>query len=70
MFASTQNLPPITIEQARKILGTTAKELSDETIAKIVLQVDTLTDIVVAHVNDSKIHNSLDNSSTGVDNNG
>jgi hypothetical protein len=50
----------ISIDEARNILGITAKELSDEAIGRLIYQVDILTDIVVAHVNDSKINSSVD----------
>jgi hypothetical protein len=51
--------PTMNIEEARRILGTTAKELSDSAIMHIVTQVGILTDVVVAHVNDSKNHTSV-----------
>ncbi len=54
--------PHITLTEAKKVLGTTAKGLSDETIMRLVAQVDVLTDIVVAHINDSKYQSSIDNS--------
>ena len=50
----------IIVSEARKILGTTAKGLSDETIRKIVNQVEVLTDIVIAHISDSNLHSSID----------
>ena len=50
----------ITVTEAKKVLGTTAKGLSDEAIKRLVAQVDVLTDIVVAHANDSKIQTSID----------
>ena len=50
----------ISVTEARKILGTTATGLSDETIEHLVAQVDVLTDIIVAHVSDSKIESSID----------
>lgn len=52
--------PVVSVKEARKILGTTAKGLSDDAIMRLVTQVDVLTDIVVAHVNDSKIQTSID----------
>lgn len=52
--------PPISIQEARAILGTTAKGLNDEAIQKLIAQVEVLTDIVVAHVSDSKIQRSID----------
>ncbi len=50
----------ISTEEARKILGTTAKGLSDEAIERLIAQVDVLSDIVVAHVSDSKIKSYID----------
>jgi len=52
--------PTISIQEARAILGTTAKGLSDEAIKRLVAQVEILTDIVVAHASGSKIHRSID----------
>jgi hypothetical protein len=63
---STRILPEIgsrssvSVKEARKILGTTAKGLSDEAIERLVSQVDVLTGIVVAHFNDSKNQSSID----------
>ena len=50
----------ITVTEAKKVLGTTAKGLSDDAIQRLITQVDVLTDIVVSHVNDSKIQSSID----------
>jgi len=50
----------LSVQEARNILGTTAKGLSDEAIERLVTQVDALTGIVVAHVSDSKIKSSID----------
>lgn len=52
--------PSITLTEAKKVLGTTAKGLSDGAIMSIVKQVDVLTDIVVAHISGSKIQPSID----------
>lgn len=49
-----------TLAEAKKVLGTTAKGLSDEAIMRLVTQVDVLTDIVAAHFNDSNIHSCID----------
>jgi len=59
---SLQLTPELTlsVQEARNILGTTAKGLSDKAIERLVAQVDVLTDIVVNHVNDSKIKSSID----------
>jgi hypothetical protein len=61
---------PLTLTEAKKVLGTTAKGLSDEAIMRIVAQVDVLTDIVVAHANDSKIQTSIDISDVRIHTNG
>lgn len=57
----------ISINEARKILGTTAKGLSDEAIRKIINQVEILTDIVIAHISDSNLHSSIDISNKSLD---
>jgi hypothetical protein len=60
----------IALTEAKKVLGTTAKGLSDEAIMRLVTQVDVLTDIVVAHVHDSKNQSSIDISSGSLDTDG
>ena len=50
----------ISVNEARKILGTTAKGLSDEALERLVAQVDVLTGIVVTHFDDSEIQSSID----------
>jgi hypothetical protein len=50
----------ISVQEARAILGTTSKGLSDDAILRLIAQVEVLTDIVVAHVGGSKIHRSID----------
>ncbi len=50
----------ITLTEAKKILGTTAKGLSDDAIKRLVTQVDLLTDVVIAHASDSKIQTDID----------
>ena len=52
----------ITVKEARRILGTSYIELSDSIILKILKDMGALTDIVITHVNDSKIQSSIDNS--------
>lgn len=54
------SIPTITIEEARKILGITAKGLSDDAIERLIAQVDILTGIVVSHFDDSKYQSSID----------
>lgn len=51
----------ITLSEARRVLGTTAKDMSDDAIKLIIKQVDILTDIVVAHANGSTIKSYIDN---------
>ncbi len=51
---------PITIYEARKILGTTAKGLDDSAIENLLKQFNILSDIVVAHTNDSRFQSSID----------
>lgn len=55
-----QESSSITIEEARNILGTTAKELSDESISRLIIQVDMLSAVVIDNFDDSKIHNLID----------
>jgi hypothetical protein len=51
----------ITPSEARKVLGITAKDMSDDAIRLLIKQVDILTDIVVAHANGSTIKSYIDN---------
>jgi len=51
----------ITLSEARRLLGTTAKDMSDDAIRLLIKQVDILTDIVVAHANGSTIKSYIDN---------
>ena len=59
---NTTTLSQRTLTEAKKVLGTTAKGLSDEAILLLVAKVDILTDIVVSHARDSKIQSAIDNS--------
>ena len=52
--------PPVTVEEARRILGTTAQELADDDIKRLISQIDLLTDIVVSNFDGSKIHTSIE----------
>jgi hypothetical protein len=52
--------PSIAVERARKELGTLSIGMSDDELRSIIEQVDILTDIVVAHANDSNIQSSID----------
>lgn len=52
----------ITLSDVRKVLGTTAKDMSDDAIRLLIKQVDILTDIVVAHTNGSTIKSHIANS--------
>lgn len=49
-----------TLKEARRILGTTANGMTDESITKLVAQIDVLTDIVVAQAIGSNIKSSVD----------
>ena len=61
---STEYKPslPITITEARQILGNTAKGLSDRAIKQLIVQIDVLTDVIVMHSDGSKIQSELDKS--------
>lgn len=59
---------PLAVSEARKLLGTTATEMSDDAIMKIVAQVDALTDIVITYIHDSKIQSSIDVLDNGIHN--
>lgn len=52
--------PQITLTEAKKVLGTTAMGMSDDAIMRLVAQVEVLTDIVIVHVQDSKIQSAID----------
>ena len=60
--------PLMTIAEAKTILGTTAKGLSDDFILRLLTQVDILTDTVVAHVKDSIIKSPVENADDEVHN--
>ena len=62
--------PSITLTEAKKVLGTTAKGLSDDAIMNLVAQADVLTDIIIAHISDSKIQSSIDILSSSLDTDG
>lgn len=51
----------MTLSEARRVLGTTAKDMSDDAIRLLIKQVDILTDIVVAHTNGSTIKSHIVN---------
>lgn len=61
-MSNSTNKPSLSVKEAKKILGTTATGLSDSAIMQLVEQVDALTDVVVAHVQDSKINSGLEKS--------
>lgn len=50
----------LTLTEAKKVLGTTTKGLSDDAIRRLVAQVDILTDVVIAQYKDSKVDSSID----------
>lgn len=51
----------MTLTEARRALGTDAKDMSDDAIKLLIKQVDILTDIVVAHTNGSTIKSYIAN---------
>lgn len=51
----------MTLTEARRVLGITAKDMSDDDIKLLIKQVDVLTDIVVVHTNGSTIKSYIDN---------
>lgn len=59
-WGNSAQKPKTSVREARNILGTTGEGLSDEAIVKLVMQVEVLTDIVVAHAYDSNIQSLLD----------
>jgi len=62
--------PQLTVREAREILGTTSKGLSDTAIERLIAQVDILTDIVVSRINDSIYQSAIEITTNEVDNNG
>ena len=62
--------PLMTPTEARRVLGTTSKGMSDEAIRRLIGQVDVLTDIVVAHAQDSIFKSCIDVSKKEEHNNG
>lgn len=50
----------LSLTEARRTLGTTATGLSDSDIKRIISQVDSLTDMFIAYMHDSKIQSSID----------
>ena len=49
-----------TIAEVRSIIGTASKGMSDESIKKLIAQVDILTDVVLVCTSGSKNHSSID----------
>lgn len=64
--ASFIAIPSVTLAEAKKILGTIAKDMSDDSIRAVIANVEILTDIVVAHAHDSIIKSSIDIFDDGV----
>jgi len=58
----------LAVTEARRVLGTTATDMSDDAIMTIIAQVDALTDIVIAHIHDSKLQSSIDVLADGIHN--
>lgn len=52
--------PAISLREARKLLGADFKGLSDSEVTSFVGHVSQLTDIVIAHIDDSKIQSSIE----------
>ena len=52
--------PILSVVEAKKILGTTAKGLTDEAILGLIMQVDILTDVVIGYVKISEIQSAID----------
>lgn len=52
----------LTLSEARRVLGTTAQDMSDEAIKLLIKQVDILTDIVATHASGSIIKSYIANS--------
>ncbi len=55
-----QEEPIITVKAARRILGTTAKGLSDDAIMHLLRQTESIADTVIAHFSDSKIKSGVE----------
>ncbi len=51
---------PISVKEARRILGITGKGLSDDAIRQLIAHIDVLTDVVITQYNDSKNQSSID----------
>lgn len=56
LAADTQT---VSVKQARRILGTTAKGMSDEAVKRLISQTELLAEIVIAHADGSKIKGGL-----------
>ena len=52
----------LSVQEAIKILGTDAKGMTQHEISKLIVELESLTDVVVAVALDSKIQLRLDNS--------
>lgn len=51
----------INISRARQILGTVATDMSDETIERMMINCEAISDIILKHIPDSKIQSCIDN---------
>lgn len=52
----------ISTKEARKILGTTAQELTDSEVDELVLEVERTTDVIIEYMSGSKIKRDIINS--------
>lgn len=50
----------ITLNQAKRILGTNSKKYSDDELKRLIDQVESLTEVVIAIVDGSKIKRGID----------
>ncbi|MDO8335572.1 MAG: hypothetical protein Q7T74_02180 [Candidatus Saccharibacteria bacterium] len=52
--------PLLSIQHARRILGTASKKYSDEQLLRIINCIDTITDVVLENIDGSKIKRGVD----------
>lgn len=61
MFTTAlKNKNEVSLTEARQILGTNSKELSDRVLQNLIEQTELITDIIIHIINDSKIRSSLE----------
>lgn len=49
----------ISVDQARRILGTSSKELTDDAIGRLIYQLDILSDVIIDVYDGSKINSNI-----------